>query len=36
MKKIATKKQIRNYTLDKCPICDGGVIKACRCLRNER
>ena len=26
----------KKYWLDKCPICGGDVVSACRCIRNER
>lgn len=33
---IADQEAIKKYWTDTCPICDGIVISACRCLRNER
>lgn len=36
MTKIASPEQVKNYTLDLCPICGGRVTYACRCLLNER
>jgi hypothetical protein len=34
--KIATKEMVKKYWLDKCPVCGGTCISACRCPRNER
>ena len=34
--KIVTPEMKKKYWLDKCPICAGDCVSACRCPRNER